>query len=159
MAAGKSTLCPIETYRGLVLFLVINTAPITSLLSISSVYEPASVVFSGSCLPQSLDLAHPIVGISIMSPRCEAIPSRLGWAIPWPSTSKMSGLVDSFSKALISKGDSRKDKNPGTYGKHSVFSSVLTSTTSSPGYSKTTTAARAMPLDGDIDISAPAMNR
>ena len=86
-ADSRSTLCPIDTNMGLVPSRVLSAAPITSSPSLSSAREPLARPGSSN-LPVSLDLAHPMVGMSKRRPRWQAMPNRLGWAIPWPSTSK-----------------------------------------------------------------------
>ena len=77
MAAGRSTRCPMETYKGLTPVRVRTTAPITSPSSVKGAQEPASLPGS-SALPQSRDLAHPMLGMSSSSPRCAASPKRRG---------------------------------------------------------------------------------
>ena len=64
--------------------------PIVSPLWVRGTRLPRALS-GGSCSPTSRDLATPIVGSPVSTPRWLAIPSRRGWAMPWPSTMRRSG--------------------------------------------------------------------
>ena len=77
-----------------------------------------------SCLPINLLLAHPTLGRSQRIPRWQAMPNRLGWALPCPSHRRTSGRPRSFRSAASRTGTSRKERSPGTYG-NSVFRQAI----------------------------------
>jgi len=58
-------------------------------------------------------LVHPMEGRLNHSPRWEASPKPLGWAMPCPSKIITSGFTFTFVKASIRTGPSRKLKRPG----------------------------------------------
>mmetsp|Transcript_23760 Transcript_23760/g.68737 ORF Transcript_23760/g.68737 Transcript_23760/m.68737 type:complete len:417 (-) Transcript_23760:311-1561(-) len=67
---------------------------------------------------KSTSLATPMVGMSMMTPRCVAAPHRRGWWVPFPSTRTTCGEAASPNELSMpaSAGTSRKARYPGTYG-------------------------------------------
>ncbi len=140
IASFSVHLLPTEIKRGLTLVRVRRTAPIVSLSSLRGLRPPFSSGGS-SKVPMSRLLAQPMVGLSKNSPKWAAMPSRRGWATPWPSIRKASGVFCSFSTAAIQAGASRNESRPGMYGKVSFLTAVFVSTISKPGRLRTTAAA------------------
>ena len=112
MASSRVQRWPGEMKRGFTFLRVRRTAPIVSPWSFNSLAEPFSF-WGGVNSPMSLLFAQPIVGLSKNRPRCAAMPSLRGWAIPWPSIRKQSGVFLSFSTAWMQTGASRKESRPG----------------------------------------------
>ena len=99
----------------------------------------------------------PMVGIRSHRPRWQAMPNRLGWARPWPSTRIISGGAESWSRASRMGGSSRKLSNPGTYGNGVGVVATADSTSSREGNERTVAVATERPRDRLYPTSTPAI--
>ena len=80
------------TYLIIAIVTVIMLIPVAAALAHLSQRDVPDVVPGSSCIPHSLDFAHPIAGISSQRPICDAIPNLRGCAMPCPSKMMQSGL-------------------------------------------------------------------
>lgn len=133
MAPSRSILCPGETKSGLIESRVLNTAPMVWPLCFRGDQFPLLVPGSLN-VPMSLDFAHPIAGMSRTAPTNEAMPSPLGWAMPWPSNMTQSGLVLRVRSVSIIDGPSLNESSPGMYGKYTALTECPSSTGVISGY-------------------------
>ena len=113
----------------------------------------------GSQCPVSRLLATPSAGRPLATPKCAAMPSRRGWAMPWPSTIARSGVRDSMASARSRAGSSRKLSRPGTYGIVVGRRARCDSSGCRVCASTSTTAARVVAPWSSKPTSKPAMVR